>query len=115
MVSHRIRGKSAPRGRSPHPKELKKAAKGAAAQRSKSKGKEGKTKKDGFVTPPTKSSARSTSSESKPRRLSFGENSVHAIQAENQPGKKTTYKDLKDMKSSEADAIINGLKKEWGG
>lgn len=120
MVSHRIRGKSAPRGRSPNPKELKRVAK-ATKHRSKSsrsgkEGKEGKEGRGGYVTPPVKPSARSVSSGSttKPRKLSFGQNSVHEIDAENEPGKKGFKEDV-DMKSSKAEAIIQSMKKELVG
>lgn len=118
MPNLRIRGKSAPRGRSPHPKDLKRAAKAAKHRPRSSTGKgkkDGKEGKEVFVTPPVKSTARSVSSESKPRRkLSFGENSVHSIDAENKPGKKT-FKEDNDMKSSKAAEIISGLRKELVG
>ena len=76
---------------------MKRVAK-ATKHRSKSSrsGKEGKGK-GGYVTPPVKPSARSVSSGSttKPRKLSFGQNSVHEIDAENEPGKKGFKEDVR--------------------
>ena len=102
--THRVRSKSAPRGRSPDPKALKKAA---AKHRSNQK----KVAPDAaFVTPPPKprvgSPGASDSSRSKgpvpQRKISFGENSVHSIEAENPPPK--------DMAVKDADKIFEALK-----
>ena len=101
--SHRARGKSAPRGKSPDPKALKKALK----VQQKSKG--------GLVTPnkPSSNSSRSSTPVT-PKKLSFAErSSIHHIQAENPPGK--GFED-ETMKGEKADAIIAAMRKEpyWG-
>ena len=102
--THRVRSKSAPRGRSPDPKSVKKAA---AKNRSAHK----KVADAALVTPPPKPrvgspGARSSdSSRSKgpcPKRISFGANSVHDIDAENPPPK--------DMAVKEADKIFASMK-----
>ena len=96
--THRHRSKSAPRGRSPNPKQLKKVAKG-------------------MVTPPPKPSKVDPSqsgSEKKPkekkinRKLSFGPNSTTEIRAENPPGNSP----YGGMKLSKATEIVEALKKE---
>lgn len=95
--THRHRSKSAPRGRSPNPKQLKKVAKG-------------------LVTPPPKQSKADSSrsgSEKKPkaklnRRLSFGPGSTTEIMAENPPGNSP----YGGMKLSKATEILEALKKE---
>ena len=91
--THRHRSKSAPRGRSPNPKQLKKVAKG-------------------LVTPPPKQSKADSSrsgSEKKPkRRLSFGPGSTTEIMAENPPGNSP----YGEMKLSKATEILEALKKE---
>ena len=97
--THRRRSKSAPRGRSPDPKALRKAAKHAKKDK-------GKTKDEAFVTPPPKgrTSSPAGSSSSKTdvkRKISFGPTSVHKIRAENPP--------QKDMDVSEADAILAAM------
>ena len=96
--SHRVRGKSAPRGKSPDPKALKKALK--VQQKSKS----------GLVTP-SKSSSHSSRSSTPvaPKKLTFGEVKVHQIKAENKPGK--GFED-ETMKGEKADAIIAAMRKE---
>lgn len=100
MPNYRIRSKSAPRGRSPDPRSLKKAA--ARAKSAKSAGEAGTA---AFVTPPPRRTKRESPSSSKPkevRRISFGNNSEHQIKAEN---------DLpKDMKLEEANAILKAIK-----
>ena len=89
MPTHRLLRKSAPRGKSPDPKALKKAS---------------------LVTPPpnaSKVSSRSSSatkSDSCKKQLSFGDDSVHPIQAENPPGAK--------VKSTTTDEILSALKQE---
>lgn len=96
--AHRVRGKSAPRGRSPNPKDLKRAEK--------------KVKGTGLITPPPKLRAPTPSSTTPTttRKLSFSdETKVHEIEAENsRKGKR------QPMKSEHADAIFNKLKKDWG-
>ena len=93
--THRHRSKSAPRGRSPDPRALRKAAKSI------------KDKSSGYVTPPPNSSKDDRSSGSKKsdpvrRKISFGENKVHHIEAENiSPA---------DMSSKRAAKIISSLK-----
>ena len=94
----RIRNKSAPRGRSPNPKDLKKA-------------KEAVTK--GLVTPPPagkKRRAESTgsgSSKEVARQLSFGKDSVHHIEAENKAGSSP----YGDMKKEQVDKVWAALEK----
>ncbi|CAK9088364.1 Midasin (Dynein-related AAA-ATPase MDN1) (MIDAS-containing protein) [Durusdinium trenchii] len=85
----RVRGKSAPRGRSPNAKALKKAAKANRRDGS------------GYVTPPPRPKKRDTSSDvdSCRQKISFGKNSVFNIEPENK---------APDLK--EADAILNQLK-----
>jgi len=98
-VTHRVRSKSAPRGRSPDPRALKKAA--ARAKSAKS----GEADTAAFVTPPPRRTKRESPSSSKPkevRRISFGNNSEHQIKAENDPPK--------DMKLDEANAILKAIK-----
>lgn len=95
--THRVRGKSAPRGRSPDPKALKKAAAAAAKQ-------------DAFVTPPPKASKRDRSSSASktdavPRKLTFGKNQEFEILAENRAP-------TEEMKAKKADKIYETLKKE---
>ena len=98
--TRRHRGKSAPRGKSPDGKALKKAAK--------------------MVTPPPTKAAPGSSSEpkakkakmeeagQKPRKLTFGATSTTDIIAEN--------KSPKDEDPKKTDAIIQGLKQEpWEG
>ena len=92
QVFRRHRGKSAPRGRSPDPKALKKAAK------------EKNGKGDPFVTPPprtAKSKDKQSSSDSTRRGLTFGKNTIFDIRAEN----KAPEPNLR-----QADAILDGLK-----
>ena len=103
---YRHRSKSAPRGRSPDPKTLKKEVKSR-----KEKGKPA-TARDPYVTPPTKRTSRSveSSAESKikafrPTKLTFGRNSVHEIEAQHPRGKKPG-----EMALCEADDILNALK-----
>ena len=96
--THRHRSKSAPRGRSPDPKSLRKAAEKAK----KTKGKD----EASFTTPPPKSrtcspAGSSTSKQDVKRRISFGPGSVHSIRAENQR--------KKDMDVNEADAILAAM------
>ena len=96
--THRHRSKSAPRGRSPDPKALRRAAEKAK----KTKGK----KDEALVTPPPKtrnsSPTRSSSSSKEVRKkITFGPNSVHEIAAENKP--------QKEMDVSEADAILAAM------
>lgn len=100
--THRHRSKSAVRGRSPDPKSLKKAA--ARARKEKEAA--------AFITPPPKRKNRSPgasgssgakSSKPDPRRISFsGKNTVHPIEAENQPPK--------EISPDEADEILQMLK-----
>ena len=105
VPTHRVRGKSAPRGRSPDPKSLKKAAKAA-------KERERRSKKEhvGLVTPPPKTKTTPSSSQSSApkescrKRISFGPDTVHEIDPEN--------KTNKDMKIEEADQILASLKKD---
>ena len=95
--THRHRSKSAPRarGKSPDPKALKLSAKSEAQQ--------------GLVTPPPKRRSRSSSPKevAAKRAISFGENKVHAIQAEN--------KGPSDMKKAKATAIVKNLREELAG
>ena len=63
----RVRGKSAPRAKSPDPRSLKKAAKA-------------------LVTPPSSSSSKKKSKDKVQRKLSFGAVSETPIVAENPPG-----------------------------
>lgn len=94
-VLRRHRSKSAPRGRSPDPKSLKKAAKEA--------------RRAGLVTPPPRPVKEKSSSDVKsrgrvtPHRISFGENTEHPIVAENRPP-------TKEMNIKQADAILQQLK-----
>ena len=91
--THRHRSKSAPRGRSPDPKSLKKAATKAKQN-------------DAYTTPPPrKTSKESSSSNLKVRRaITFkDEDRIHEIEAENKgPGLK------------KADEILKQLKDLWG-
>ena len=91
--THRHRSKSAPRGRSPDPKSLKKAATKAKQN-------------DAYTTPPPrKTSKESSSSNLKVRRaITFkDEERIHEIEAENKgPGLK------------KADEILKQLKDLWG-
>ena len=99
--THRVRSKSAPRGRSPDPKALKKAA-----ARAKTAKKGGAKEDPNFVTPPPKarnhSPGEASGSKAPRRRISFGENSVHPIAAENPPP-------AKEMEVKEADKIIGKI------
>ena len=98
--THRHRSKSAPRGKSPDPKALKKAAKEAK------KGKENKDQAPGsLVTPPPKvrnSSPERSAPQKEPaqRRLTWGTNSVHDIVAEGGKG----------MDEREANEILKNMK-----
>lgn len=103
--THRLRSKSAPRGRSPDPRSLKRAA-----EKSKAKSKEA-TGSTGFVTPPPKvkggsPASSSTSRVSAPkqiaRKISFGGNVEYPIRAENDAPK--------SMEIAQADAILNAIK-----
>ena len=91
----RHRSKSAPRGRSPDPKVLKKAAKAT---------------KESLVTPPPRPKKEKTSSSEKvtpvtPRRISFGANTEHQIVAEN-----PAPTGRREMNIERADEILKGLK-----
>lgn len=91
--THRHRGKSAPRGKSPDPKGLRKAA--AALE-----------------TPPPKTSKGSSGSGAKTkdpvkRRISFGEVTEHRIKAENGAGP------YKPGESGKADAIWKKMREDW--
>lgn len=83
--THRVRSKSAPRGKSPDPKALLKAAKSSNSG-----------------TPPPMVSGKKERKVR--RRLSFGSNTIHTIQAENNVKPRTT------MKDREADDIIAHMK-----
>ena len=99
--THRLTGKSAPRGKSPDPQTLKRAA--------------------GLVTPPansSKPSSRSSSSTKRDptqRKLSFGTDTIHDIQAENEAGSKvkpTNTEDIISALKQEHNTIISALKQE---
>ena len=93
--THRVRGKSAPRGRSPNPKELKKAAKG-------------------LTTPPPNTKKRqaesSGSSKGVARQLSFGKSSTVDIVAENPAGPHKAGDS--SMNLAKADKIFDTISKE---
>ena len=96
-VTHRHRSKSAPRGRSPNGKALQKAAKKQTRDGSAS---------DPYITPPNRSTKRPGSSEPKvmnPRKISFGRNTVHPIEAENPS---------KELGITEAEEILKTLNKD---
>ena len=85
---------------------MKKAVKESKeAAKKKGKGKEGEA---GFVTPPPKvrnsSPAPTAATPSKPRKISFGENSEHYIEAEN----KAPIKDV-EVGKDEADKIFAAM------
>ncbi|CAK8991311.1 unnamed protein product [Durusdinium trenchii] len=121
---YRHRSKSAPRGRSPDPKTLKKEVKSR-----KEKGKPA-TARDPYVTPPTKRTSRSveSSAESKikafrPTKLTFGRNSVHEIEAQHPRGKKPGQKPVsprpeepsseeEDQESDETPSLVKGKEEE---
>lgn len=111
--THRHRSKSAPRavrGRSPNPKELKKAAK--AAKAAKAKPTKAKADDSAFVTPPARSKVDRSSSSSKQvkKKLKFGEVTTTDIVAENRPGD-SDYP-TKTMDSGKANKIVDKLKKD---
>lgn len=93
--TRRHRSKSAPRGKSPDPKILKKAAK--------------ESKATGLVTPPPKAKADASSSSSRKstKRVLFGATTVTPIMAENAPGDHKPGEEALDK-----DKIIEKLKKE---
>lgn len=102
--THRIRSKSAPRGRSPDPRALKKAA-----ARAKASSKAAAKGDPSYVTPPPRnkkgspaSSSRGDKNKQLARKISFGNNTEHKILAEHDPPK--------DMKLSEADEILKSIK-----
>lgn len=88
--THRHRSKSAPRGRSPNPKSLKKARKASAEART-----------SGYVTPPPRRKPEASpvdSSQSKDslrKSISFGKNTTFHIQAEN-PGNNKKVQEIMD-------------------
>lgn len=101
--THRHRSKSAPRARSPNPKELKRAAKLAKQQA-----------KQALVTPPPKTKVKEDANRSgstKPvrRKLSYGGVTTTSIVAENVAG---PHKPGDDMKPKEVEKIMDKLKKE---
>ena len=98
--THRHRSKSAPRGRSPDPKALKKAAKEAKKEKTKEKS----PAPGSLVTPPPKVKVCSppTAPKKDPtqRKLSWGKNTVHDVDTEHK----------KPMNAKEADAILADMK-----
>ena len=97
----RLRGKSAPRGRSPDPKALKQAVKGTKSAKA----------TPVYVTPPPRKNAEkseSGSGSSARKSLSFGPPTVHTIEAESPAGGST-----KNMKVAEADGILAKLKDSY--
>lgn len=103
--TRRHRSKSAPRGVSPDPKALRKASEKKAQPRR-------LQDVDLYTTPPPRTSKRSTSTGSKDsvrQRISFGENTIHDIEAENK-SKQPSKGKVKSMGDKEAEKIFEALK-----
>ena len=101
----RHRSKSAPRAKSPDPKNLQQA-----------RTRKGKDSSEGFVTPPPSkkhSSPKESGTKDAKRRISFGQSQeVHHIKAENPPGPKRPSSGKADMDEAKASEIVDALKKD---
>lgn len=115
--THRHRSKSAPRavrGRSPNPKELKKAAKEAKAAKA-AKTRSAEAEESSFVTPPPRSKVDRSTSSSKQvkKKLKFGGVTTTDIVAENKAGDSDyPTKNEGKMDSGKANKIVAMLKKD---
>ena len=114
VPTHRHRSKSAPRGRSPDGKLLKKVAKGLETPPPKKKAEKGSSTASGSGKKPKPKEGQKE--EKAVRKLSFGSNTTTDIIAKNQSGSNSYGKEGNDdIKKRKADEIFRALKKELSG